>query len=175
MFRTMIATGVAVTALVVPAAAAQASSSHGLHFRKGLTLTVPSSWKVAGKGDWKRVVTGKHSFQVLGPEAIKMGHEIFRPYTPDAPFYPATDVQPCPYDKKLYIGTAGTPVKGLKQVGPGHKAYYRAWPIACTNHSGKVVGHFTQREWYLPASKILIVDRFGTKNLAAILKNASWS
>jgi len=33
----------------------------------------------------------------------------------------------------------------------------------------------TQREWYLPQSKILVIDQWATPGLATILKNATWN
>ncbi|MCT9935281.1 hypothetical protein N5079_34270 [Planotetraspora sp. A-T 1434] len=170
-----------------------ATSTKPLHLRKGLTLTIPKSWKVYEQyKDWLRVVTGKcaslgtelfgfrdsgcHSFWVMGPKAIKVGHEFFNAYTPDGPFYPATDVGPCPYDEHLYMGQSKLAAKGLRQIGPGHKAYYRKWAGTCvTQTTFKVKGHYNQREWFLPTSKILVIDQWDTPGLTSILKNATWS
>jgi hypothetical protein len=175
------------------AGAAAGSGTKPLHLRKGLTLQIPSSWKVYQVDkDWLRVVTGRcarpdkkgwgfrepecRSFWVMGPKAIKVGHELFQAYTPDGPFYPATDVGPCPYDKKLWLGQMTLAKKGLRQVGPGHKAHYRDWRGACVSTSThKVKGHFHQREWFLPTSKILIIDQWKTPALPGILKNATWN
>jgi hypothetical protein len=206
MRKTIAAAVAGLAVLAAPAAASAATSgtealsagartesaTKPLHLRKGLTLTIPKSWKVYKVNkDWLRVVTGScptagtqefgfrdsgcHSFWVMGPKAIKVGHELFSPYTPDGPFYPATDVGPCPYDKNLWIGQAKLADKGLRQVGPGHKAYYRKWRTTCVSQSGgKVKGHYDQREWYLPKSKILFIDQWNTPGLATILKNGSW-
>ncbi|GLW97445.1 hypothetical protein [Microtetraspora sp. NBRC 16547] len=185
----------AVSAAVSPAAFASGADygTKTLALRKGLTLSIPSSWKVYKVAkDWTRVVTGScptagtrsfgfrdsgcHSFWVMGPAAIKVGHEHFDPYTPDGPFYPASDVGPCVYDKKLWLGPMTLAGKGLRQVGPGHKAYYRAWSAECVSpKTHKVTGHFTQREWFLPKSKILVIDQWNTPGLPAILKNATWN
>lgn len=35
--------------------------------------------------------------------------------------------------------------------------------------------HFQQRDWYLPESKILIVDEYSTPGLAQILAAATWA
>src|ERR1044072_1118161 len=83
-------------ALLVPAAPASASTAnHPLKLRQGLTLSLPSSWKVYGKGDWIHVVTGKcakpkgeyftpecRGFWGLGPAALRVGHELNQ-YTPE--------------------------------------------------------------------------------------------
>lgn len=168
--------------------AASAASSRPVTFRKGLTLNLPSSWTVYGKGtDWVHVVTGSctrptggynsacDQFWILGPKAIELGHEVFNPYTPDQPYYPATDVQPCPLNRRW--GQAPGPLAddGLRQVGPGHKAYYRDWNFGCVSYSsGKKKASYHQREWFLPKSKILVVDQWSTPGLAKVLKNATW-
>ncbi|MBE3013636.1 hypothetical protein IL992_31315 [Microbispora sp. NEAU-D428] len=191
------AAGLAVLAasLAAPAAAFanDTAATKTLHLRKGLTLRIPSSWKVDdSRKDWVRVITGScptkgtdtygfrdsgcHSFWVMGPGAIKIGHELFQKYTPDGPFYPATDVGPCPVRKNLYIHRTKLAEKGLRQVGPGHKAYYRDWAGTCgTMTSGKVKARFNQREWYLPTSKILVIDQWSTPGLSTILTNATWN
>ncbi|TQS25343.1 hypothetical protein [Microbispora sp. KK1-11] len=191
------AAGLAVLAasLAAPAAAFanDSAATKPLHLRKGLTLRIPSSWKVDdSRKDWLRVITGScptkgtdmygfrdsgcHSFWVMGPKAIKIGHELFQKYTPDGPFYPATDVGPCPVKKNLYIHQTKLAEKGLRQVGPGHKAYYRDWAGTCgTMTSGKVKARFNQREWYLPTSKILVIDQWKTPGLSTILENATWN
>ncbi|WP_182886531.1 hypothetical protein [Microbispora sp. H10885] len=184
----------AAATLVAPAAASASDlgGTRQVHLRKGLTLTIPASWRVdAVRTDWTRVITGScptrgtadygfrdsgcHSFWVLGPKAIKIGHELFNAYTPDGPFYPATDVGPCPVRKNLYIGQTKLVAKGLRQVGPGHKAYYRDWAGPCvTMTKFKVKAHFHQREWFLPTSKILVVDQWNTPGLDGILRKATW-
>ncbi|MEU8251875.1 hypothetical protein [Nonomuraea sp. NPDC048916] len=185
----------AAAVLVAPSAAASAASASAstsatrpLDLRNGLTLNLPSGWKVYGKGDWIYVVTGAcanprggyrqpecDSFSILGPKAIKIGQEVFNPYTAKQPFYPATDVQPCPHNRKWGQVLGGAAVKGLRQVGPGHKAHYREWKARCISYSnGTVKSRYVQREWYLPQSKILIVDQWNTPGLPGVLKRAVW-
>jgi len=176
----------------VTAFASGSAATKALHLRKGLTLRIPSSWKVdAVRKDWLRVITGScptkgtdmygfrdsgcHSFWIMGPKAIAIGHELFQKYTPDGPFYPATDVGPCPVKKNLVIRRTTLAEKGLRQIGPGHEAYYRDWAGTCgTMTSGKVRARYNQREWYLPMSKILVIDQWRTPGLSTILKNATW-
>jgi hypothetical protein len=128
--------------LATPAAAfATESGTKPLHIRKALTLTIPKAWKVYEfEKDWLRVVTGScarpgasgfgfrepecDSFWVMGHKAIRVGDEYFNAYTPDSPFYPSTDVVPCPFDKDLWLGRMILAGKGLRQIGPVHKAYY---------------------------------------------------
>lgn len=167
-----------------------AASAQPLKLRGGLTLHLPSTWKVYRVSpDWIRVVTGKcahpkggygtpecDGFWVLGPKAIKQGQELFNPYTGAQPFYPATDVQRCPANGKWGQSADSVKVKGLRQVGAGHKAAYREWKFVCRSYSGgKLKSRYTQREWFLPATKILVVDQWNTPGLSGVLKRAGWS
>ncbi|MGI5273172.1 hypothetical protein ACQEUU_28770 [Nonomuraea sp. CA-218870] len=171
-----------------PAAAAPAQE---LKLRAGLTLYIPIAWEVHRiRGDWINVVTGPcrkprggfftpdcQGFWILGPKAIKLGAEGFGPYDArEGGYYPASDVQPCPKNGKLVRGERiGAHKKGTRQVGPGHKAHYHQFTTRCRTTTGKKVGvSFTTREWYLPKSKILVVDEWSTKNLADALKHADW-
>ncbi|WP_113704862.1 hypothetical protein [Nonomuraea lactucae] len=183
-----------VTAILLPAPAASAapapaaSATRPLHLRNGLKLNLPSSWKVYGKGDWIRVVTGAcaapkagygepecDSFWVLGPKAIKVGAELFNPYTAKKPFYPATDVQLCPHNREWGQVVGGAAVKGLRQVGPGHRAHYREWKATCVSYeNGRVKSRYVQREWYLPKTRVLVVDQWNTPGLAGVLRRAVW-
>ncbi|MFI6602302.1 hypothetical protein ACIBHX_39135 [Nonomuraea sp. NPDC050536] len=188
MRRSLLAVAaIAATATALVALPAHAATAK-LSFR-GMTLTLPSGWKVSGKGDWLKVVTGTcakpkagyngqecQAFWVFGPKAIKEGQELFNPYTGKRPYYPATDVQPCPIKRKLAQSFDKPKAEGLRQVGPGHKAAYRAWNFSCRpyEHLETVKLHYVQREWFLPKSRILVVDQFGTPGLDAVLKNASW-
>jgi hypothetical protein len=134
-----------------------------------------------------QVVTGKcgkaqgwrtpecDAFYILGPSFIKRGAEGFGPYTGKSAFYTSSDVQACPYNEKWGEAIGPKVSRGLRQVGPGHKAAYNAWKSTCVSYSGgQVKGHFTQREWYLPKSKILVVDQWNTPGLADTLKHADW-
>jgi hypothetical protein len=188
--RYLAAAALAGATLLAAPLPANAAPAQPLELRGGLTLYLPIQWKVYRVSpDWIRVVTGKcakpktgygtpecDSFWVLGPKAIKEGDELFRPYTGKEPFYPATDVQLCPHNRKWgqVVGTVGA--KGLRQVGPGHKAAYSEWKATCVSYSGgQVKSRYVQREWYLPKTKILIVDQWNTPGLADALKHADWN
>ncbi|MFI7642227.1 hypothetical protein [Nonomuraea sp. NPDC049400] len=188
--RYLAAAAVAAATLLAVPSPASAAPAQPLKLRGGLTIYLPIEWKVYRVDpDWTRVVTGKcrnpksgygtpecDSFWVLGPKAIKQGDELFRPYTGAEPFYPATDVQLCPHNRKWGQTPGGAEVKGLRQMGPGHKAAYREWAFRCVSYSnGKVKSRYVQREWFLPKTKILVVDQWNTPGLAAALKNADWS
>ncbi|MEW9553806.1 hypothetical protein [Nonomuraea sp. NPDC050783] len=192
MFKRSLAVAAAAAATVLTAALpAQAATApaQALKLRAGLTLYIPIRWVVHRFGaDNVQVVTGKcgkpkgwgtpecDAFYILGPSYIKRGAEGFGPYTGKNPFYTASDVQPCPYEDKWGESIGSKVTRGLRQVGPGHKAAYNAWKATCVTYDrGTTKGHFTQREWYLPKSKILVVDQWNTPGLADTLKHADWS
>lgn len=179
------ATLAAVLAVPSPASAATAQE---LRLRGGLTLYIPIEWRVYRHGaDDVQVVTGRcakpqgwgstecDAFYVLGPGLIKRGAEGFGPYTGKNPFYTASDVQPCPMNRKWGESIGPKVTRGYRQVGPGHRAAYNAWQATCSSYSGGgVKARFTQREWYLPKSRILVVDQWNTPGLADTLKHADW-
>lgn len=178
--------------LAAPAAASTAAApAQQLKLRAGLTLYIPIKWVVHRVGkDRIRVVTGScanprgdfftpgcRSFWILGPEAIKVGSYGFGPYNVRiGGYYPASDVQRCPMNSKLLRSERiGAHKKGLRQVGSGHKAHYHEFTNRCRTEAGKKTGvKYTTREWYLPQSKILIVDEWKTPILADTLKHADW-
>ncbi|MFF5244522.1 hypothetical protein ACFY3V_09600 [Streptosporangium sp. NPDC000095] len=190
MKRTITLAAVAGAALLVAQLPASASSSTAeLRLRGGLTLRIPDSWWVSGTADQLRVVTGAcarpkggyfqpkcKSFWVMGPKALKSGGEGFRRYDPtQGPYYPASDVAPCATNPKYGQVIGKAIAVGYRNIGVAHKAHYRVWPGRCVTYSGgEQKSTFKQREWYLPQSKILIIDQWATPGLATILKNATW-
>ncbi|MFI6790929.1 hypothetical protein ACIBG4_26740 [Nonomuraea sp. NPDC050383] len=167
-----------------------AEQARTLSFR-GMTLKIPADWQVHRKGDTVVVVTGSlckkpepfapgcESFWIFGPKAYKNvpvgGGSIT--YTGKRQFHPFSGVIPCPFNSKLswYPGEKATS-RDLRQVGPGHKAQYTAWPNRCvTNDTGRTTAKWTQREWLLPTSQILVVDAWNTHGLSGVLKRATWS
>ncbi|MBG0819507.1 hypothetical protein HS048_01855 [Planomonospora sp. ID91781] len=163
-----------------------AAGTRTVSFR-GMRLRVPSGWQVHRQGDWMLVQTGRcdrpayfapgcKGFWVLGPEAIKYGREGFGAYTGEQPFYPASDVQSCPFSAKTGQVIGKPTAVGLRRVGRGHKAKYVSWFGRCVTHrGGRQTATFAQREWFLPTSKILVVDVWNTPGLSNVLKNATWS
>jgi hypothetical protein len=199
-----VATLTAITLLAAPFPAYAANATSGAHaanatsgastqplkLRGGLTLHLPIKWAVHRVSpDWIHVVTGRcakpsggygtpgcRGFWVLGPKAIKHGNELFHAYDGTRPFYPATDVQQCPSNGKWGQVLGSAKVKGLRRLGPGHKAAYREWRASCVSYAnGKVKSRYTQREWYLPKTRILVVDQWSTPGLSAALRNADWN
>ncbi|ACZ91555.1 hypothetical protein [Streptosporangium roseum] len=184
----MLVTPMVASASTSSASATSASATQILSFR-GMNLTIPSSWGVYRDGDRVKVITGAcgkpsagyftpkcDAFWLFGPKVIKYGHEGFSAYTPERPFYPASDVQRCPFNGKHGQVLGKATVAGLRQVGPGHKAHYRSWFGRCVKYgNGEQTATFDQREWFLPKSKILVVDVWNTPGLAGTLKRATWS
>ncbi|GAA2588395.1 serine/threonine-protein kinase [Actinomadura fulvescens] len=94
-------------------------------------------------------------------------------------FGPETDVSHvCPPRPDLFAVQPITLVKrGLAPVG-GRQAEYREWRIGCVKATSTFTAtdvSFVQRVWYLPQSKVLIVDEWNTPGLAAILQKATWT
>ncbi|MFI6455546.1 hypothetical protein ACIBF6_28760 [Streptosporangium amethystogenes] len=172
-----------------PAAApavASASGTKPLSFR-GMNLKIPATWKVYDYTDRVLVATGSckipepfapncRGFWLYGPKVIAYGAEGRR-YTGEKPFVPASGAPAgCPfeYGSIQVIGKATS--TGLRQAGRGHKAKYTAWAGRCVKQkSGRQTESFTQREWFLPESKIVVVDVWGDQKLSGLLKNATWS
>jgi tRNA A-37 threonylcarbamoyl transferase component Bud32 len=67
--------------------------------------------------------------------------------------------------------------RGLAPVG-GRQAEYREWRVSCARiipKYEKTNVTFVHRLWYLPQSKILIVDEWNTPGLDKILQKATWT
>jgi hypothetical protein len=116
-------------------------------------------------------------FAVLGSTWIDR-QDYRSPYEPDQPFHPATDVgHICPpRPDKYHIARQDALVKrGLAAIGP-RKAEYREWRMRCFDDQSNAATDltFVQRVWYLPQSKILIVDEWNTAGLAEIFAQAVW-
>ncbi|GAA3157583.1 hypothetical protein GCM10010466_55480 [Planomonospora alba] len=155
---------------------------------RGMTLKIPSGWKVHRQKDYAVVVTGAcgypepflpgcEGFWVFGGKAITkvpVGGGYVT-YTGESQFHPFSGVIQCPFDAEEQWNAADRRVSaGLRQVGRGHRAKYSAWGNTCVTPSGRKTRSFTQREWYLPSSKILVVDVWNTPGLAKALRNAAW-
>ncbi|MBB2914763.1 hypothetical protein FHS43_006075 [Streptosporangium becharense] len=176
------------SASATPASTSSASGTYQVTFR-GMTLTFPLKWVSYQEADRIKVVTGScadragdyftpgcRAFWIFGPERIKRGHEGFNRYTPSRPYYPASDVQACPLNGKYHQVLGKATSAGVRQAGSGHKAHYRSWAGRCiVEGNGRQIATFNQREWYLPQSKILIVDQWNTPLLADTIKYADWN
>ncbi|GAA3447797.1 hypothetical protein [Planomonospora venezuelensis] len=157
---------------------------------RGMNLKIPAGWKVHRDGDRIVVATGTckrpdpfasncRSFWVFGPKAftrVPVGGGYLT-YTGKRQFHPFSGVVPCPFDEKTaWMPGEKATSTGLRTVGRGHKAKYTAWANTCvTNSGGRRTASFTQHEWFLPTSKILVVDVWSTPGLSDVLKRATWS
>lgn len=152
----------------------------------GVVLRLPKGWHAhSGPGkDSRYVTTGScdraslrcPGFRVMGAAQIKKGNEG-KTYKPGSPFYPARDTQRCPASTKLAQKLPDHPkASGYGQVGKRRAVYYQ-WTISCVTKGKKpkVKSIFYQWEWYLPESKLLIVDQWSTSSLGARLKWAKAS
>jgi hypothetical protein len=177
-------TTLAATTTVAPTTATPAGATLRV---KGMTLTLRPGWKVKrspGGGD-AIVTTGQPcarskllgtvcpNFTVGGPEeAYELG-----PYRLEQPYHPSTDVSECltALDDG-YEGDSRLVRKDFAPVGP-KTAYYREWRVTCVAKSGnRAVGTpYVQRIWYLPKSKILVVDEYSTPGLAEALAQARFA
>lgn len=158
-----------------------------------LTLRAPTGWRVTaadGRGDFAISTTGCVADDTvwgsrcpavlvltadepgLGGAGIGIGSEGQSPYDPAHPYSPSSGVLPCPH----YPNSAAKPGASRHSFVPvaGRTADHVVWQFACTTIStGAHLGSFEQRDWYLPASRVLVVDQYQTQGLAATLENAT--
>jgi hypothetical protein len=98
------------------------------------------------------------------------------PYDPERVWHPGTGIEGCPQDRDgLAEVTPSKPAKrGAAKVG-GKDAVYREWRVGCVDaKTGKPEAGYTQRVWYLKASKILVVDEWSTPGLGEALATAKF-
>jgi hypothetical protein len=115
-------------------------------------------------------------FLLLGPSQIAIGHEL-GPYRPDRVWHPGAGVEGCPADRDgLVEQTPARPrTAGFARVG-SKRAVYRVWVVPCLDATTlKPRGSFRQRVWYLPSSRILVVDEWSTPGLAGVLAAATFA
>jgi hypothetical protein len=171
---------------VAAATTTQAGKTYSI---RGMTITLRPEWTAEVDVDeGANVTTGRpcvHSkllgndlcpaFQVFGPDGIAHGYEE-GPYKLAQPWHPGTDVSPCLTAPDDGLEGSQTLVKGgFAKVGT-KTANYREWRVTCMANSGnKPVGTpYVQRIWYLPKSKILVVDEWSTRGLDDALADARW-
>jgi hypothetical protein len=160
-----------------------------------LTLRVPATWHITyrdARGDYT-VSTGScagNGGPALGPLACP-GFSLMAGAGPtaDAPgigartylagrfaWNPSTGVIGCPGKPSALRTTPSQPLSdGFAPVTAGRTADYTVWELGCDVDSvhGPPAFYFQQRDWYLPGSRILIVDEWSTAGLAHILATAT--
>ena len=156
-----------------------------LTFRR-LTIRLGRGWRAGGGGDQVEVATSRAcrrsagrvdcpGFLLLGPTQIAIASEL-TPYDPDQVWHPGSGVEGCPQDRDgLAEVTPTKPAKrGVAKVG-GKDAVYREWRVSCVDaRTGEPKASYTQRVWYLKASKILVVDEWSTPGLGEALAAAKF-
>ncbi|MFI6599104.1 hypothetical protein ACIBHX_22830 [Nonomuraea sp. NPDC050536] len=178
----------ALVALLAAAPAAPAAAQTKTITFSGMTLTVPDGWTVRRltvNPDWLTVTTekcGKNkvncpSFELVGAKTIKGGNDM-KGYRTDRQFAPGTGVNACRFRSDTDHGErfpSDRPlVNGFRPVG-ARKAQYREWAGECYSFkTNKTVKRFTQRLWYLPKEKVLVVDSWNNPELAGVLARARW-
>ncbi|MFG2005394.1 serine/threonine-protein kinase [Spirillospora sp. NPDC048911] len=160
---------------------------------------LPSNWRVNFPGPCRvpKIVQKNNESRGVKPEDVKDYNNfcpsfavIQTPYRNDGEkgwdkfsisgtFAPETEAfHVCPPNTELQgVEKNGIVRRGLAPIG-GRKAEYREWKIGCSVMIPKYEKRnvsFIQRIWYLPQSKVLIVDEWNTPGLAKILEKATWS
>jgi hypothetical protein len=138
----------------------------------------PDRVTVASGGACRRSAGGVDcpGFLLLGPSQIAIAHEL-GPYRPDRVWHPGTGVEGCPADRDGLVEQPPTRprTQGFARVGT-KQAVYRDWKITCLDATTlKPRTSYRQRVWYLPSSKILVVDEWSTPGLAAVLAAATFA
>jgi hypothetical protein len=175
-------------------------SNFKTHLRPGdsyFVSTAPGKRCTSGSTDGK-VYPGSanvcQGFYVFGPSFVngKVPDYKNRAYKEGDTFgvlFPEDSGMSCPqYDQYRAVGVANgakTTVQKLAAVG-SHKADFREWLVPCWTRvksardpegfgpTARTSTTYTERLWYLPESKILIVDIWKTPNLDKILEKATW-
>jgi hypothetical protein len=154
-----------------------------LTFRR-LTIRLGRGWRAGGGGDQVEVATSRAcrrsagrvdcpGFLLLGPSQIAIASEL-APFDPDQVWHPGSGVEGCPEDRDglAEVPPAKPAKRGAAKVG-GKDAVYREWRVGCVDaRTGKPEASYTQRVWYLKASKILVVDEWSTPGLGEALAAA---
>jgi hypothetical protein len=156
-----------------------------------MSVDLPSGWQVVREAAQPGAPAGgslclhspSDSAVVFGCAGIEIDYGTRLPgahtsaYLPDVPdgWYPATDVEPCPFAPAQVNGqmngieTQPGLSKGLRTVG-AHKADWNRWNATCAS------GHpFHPQAWYLPTSRVVIFDDTGHPETAAILASARFA
>ncbi|WP_051467858.1 serine/threonine-protein kinase [Actinomadura oligospora] len=129
-------------------------------------------------------------YLVMGPSFFEHGDQYladrFTPNTPFGGLFVEDKGMDCPADAKLRVSDAAhgarRTVSGFADVG-SHRAQYFEWTVPCwtrrsTDERGfdkQTSTSYTERIWYLPDSKIIIVDFWRTPDLDKVLAKATWT
>ena len=176
-------------ATTAPGTTGQAGQRAGarLTFR-AMTIRLLPGWRAThDAADWVTVASGGAcrrsvggvdcpGFLLLGPSQIAIAHEL-GPYSPERVWHPGTGVEGCPVDRDGLVEQTPTRPRtaGFAKVGT-KRAVYRAWVVPCLDAGTlKPETSYRQRVWYLPSSRILVVDEWWTPGLAGVLAAATFA
>jgi hypothetical protein len=171
---------------VPPAAPPGRPTNRRLSFR-AMTLRLRAGWRATRDGaDHVTVATGacRHGtgavdcpgFLLLGPSQVAIANQL-GPYDPERVWHPGAGVEGCPADRDgLAEQTPRQPRRrGFARVGT-RTAVYREWTVPCLDAATlKPKTSYRQRVWYLPSSRILVVDEWSTPGLGQVLAAATFS
>ncbi|GAA0598076.1 serine/threonine-protein kinase [Actinomadura livida] len=160
------------------------------------TITAPKSWRVTrieGElGGYRVRVPGECApteyrgeacpmVQVLGSKWVDPPPTTaIESYEPAYAWHPGTDPSHICPPRPLIPSASGVRLlnQAFAKVGD-RTAEYREWRMQCADFvAGGMRARdvfFVQRLWYLPQSRILIVDEWDTPGLAQILARAKWT
>ena len=133
---------------------------------------------VAAGGTCRRSTGGVDcpGFLLLGPSQIAIAHEL-GPYDPERVWHPGTCVEGCPADRDGLVEQSPPrpSAGGFAMVGT-KRAVYRQWVVRCLDADTlKPQTSYRQRVWYLPSSRILVVDEWSTPGLTRVLAAATFA
>jgi hypothetical protein len=154
---------------------------------RSMTLRLRAGWRATRDGaDHVTVATGAcrrgaggvdcPGFLLLGPGQIAIADEL-GPYDPERVWHPGAGVEGCPADRDgLAEQTPRRPrTRGFARVGT-RTAVYREWTVPCLDAATLTPKtSYRQRVWYLPSSRILVVDEWSTPGLGQVLAAATYS
>ncbi|RFU39206.1 hypothetical protein DZF91_23645 [Actinomadura logoneensis] len=170
-----------------------------------LKLRVPASWEAspiavpsqaadsfyvtlaggcATDGKWQPAAASVGAcpgFAVMGPSFVDgSASKAYGggPFNPKETFG-STVAMSCPRHPDLVAGAAG---KGASQTSSsgvelgGRGAEYRQWRVPCFERGGDATGSvYTERVWYVPSARTVVVDAWNTPDLDTVLHRGTWS
>ncbi|MEU3621423.1 serine/threonine protein kinase [Amycolatopsis coloradensis] len=139
------------------------------------TITTPEKWSLRSSATPERsLVTADQCAGAQCAHVLFSDNSRVDPstpaYEPGKPYHRSTGPRPC-----LSLGapgeTQGSPVLRVNELRPigTRKAAYEEWQLTCSG--GGVV---TQRVWFLPKTRLVVVDEWNTPGLDKILEEARW-
>jgi hypothetical protein len=160
-----------------------------------LLLRVPATWRVTyhdAQGDYTVSTGSCAGDNLIGAEGGSpcSSFSLIADAGPTTAPAPGTHTYVPGQEYTTSTGATGCPAKptaswwrdapavpsstGYAPVTSTKTADYTVWQFGCYHGAGTPKFYFQQRDWYLPDSKILIIDEYATPGLAQILAAATW-